>query len=38
MKARKRPKGQSPLDDPATFERIDDLLGALERDPNRFWR
>jgi hypothetical protein len=45
MKARKRPqpraqpqrpKSWNPLDDPATFERIDELLGALSRDPVRF--
>lgn len=43
MKARKRaqpqtPKWRNPIDDPATFERIDKLLGALSRDPNRFGR
>lgn len=43
MKARKRaqpqrPKSRNALDDPATFERIDNLLGYLERDPNRFQR
>ncbi len=29
---------KNPLDDPATFERIDNLLGTLARDPERFDR
>jgi hypothetical protein len=43
MKARKRPQPQTPkwrnpIDDPATFERIYNLLGDLSRDPVRFGR
>ena len=43
MKARKRtqlqtPKWRNPIDDPATFERIDKLLAALSRDCSRFGR
>jgi hypothetical protein len=43
MKPRRRarpqaPKWRNPIDDPATFERIDKLLGALSRDPIRFGR
>ena len=43
MKARKRAEPQTakwrnPIDDPATFERIDKLLGILSRDRNRFGR
>ena len=43
MKARQlaqpqAPKWRNPIDDPATFERIDKLLGALSRDPDRFGR
>jgi hypothetical protein len=37
MKARKRP-WRNPLDDPATYERIVELLGALSRDPHRLHR
>ena len=42
MKARKRaqlqrPTGRNPLDDPATLERIDKLMGALSCDPGRLW-